>query len=198
MEPDRMTGGRYRTGRKSPTWHKQAECRNYQNVDWWFSETPEHIVKATTICGRCPVAQECANTAIENGETFGIWGGLTPKQRRQKRVARHTNHKHNDAPTLPERRIRQLSLQPLRDYTGSAIRRRMADRGGNITEAGAAAAEWGVSVQQTARWATYQNPTIRVYLAERIADHLGTHPAAIWPEYVNMFAGPLQQPKRQR
>ncbi len=193
-----MTGGRYRTGRKSPTWHKQAECRNYQSVDWWFSETPEHIVKATTICGRCPVAQECANTAIENVETFGIWGGLTPKQRRQKRAARHTNHKHNDAPTLPKRRIRQLSLQPLRDYTGSAIRRRMADRGGNITEAGAAAAEWGVSVQQTARWATYQNPTIRVYLAERIADHLGTHPAAIWPEYVNMFAGPLQQPKRQR
>ena len=198
MEPDSMTGGRYRTGRKSPTWHKQAECRNYQSVDWWFSETPEHIVKATTICGRCPVAQECANTAIENVETFGIWGGLTPKQRRQKRAARHTNHKHNDAPTLPKRRIRQLSLQPLRDYTGSAIRRRMADRGGNITEAGAAAAEWGVSVQQTARWATYQNPTIRVYLAERIADHLGTHPAAIWPEYVNMFAGPLQQPKRQR
>ena len=89
-----MTGGRYRTGRKSPTWHKQAECRNYQSVDWWFSETPEHIVKATTICGRCPVAQECANTAIENVETFGIWGGLTPEQLRKARSASHRAKGH--------------------------------------------------------------------------------------------------------
>ena len=94
MEPDRMTGGRYRTGRKSPTWHKKAECRNYQNVDWWFSETPEHIVKATTICRRCPVAQECANTAIENVETFGIWGGLTPEQLRKARSASHRAKGH--------------------------------------------------------------------------------------------------------
>ncbi len=89
-----MTGGRYRTGRKSPTWHKHAECRNYQNVDWWFSETPEHIVKATTICGRCPVAQQCANTAIENVETFGIWGGLTPEQLRKARSASHRAKGH--------------------------------------------------------------------------------------------------------
>ena len=88
-----MTGGRYRTGRKSPTWHKQAECRNYQSVDWWFSETPEHIVKATTICRRCPVAQECANTAIENVETFGIWGGLTPEQLAQKQDRQATGPK---------------------------------------------------------------------------------------------------------
>ena len=193
-----MTGGRYRTGRKSPTWHKQAECRNYQSVDWWFSETPEHIVKATTICGRCPVAQECANTAIENVRNVRHMGRPNPQTTQTKTGGPPHQPQTQRRPNTSERRIRQLALQPLRDYTGSAIRRRMADRGGNITEAGAAAAEWGVSVQQTARWATYQNPTIRVYLAERIADHLGTHPAAIWPEYVNMFAGPLQQPKRQR
>ena len=29
----------------------------------------------------CEVSVECLQTAIENNETFGIWGGLTPKER---------------------------------------------------------------------------------------------------------------------
>lgn len=48
--------------------------------------TPEHgnqhshAVKA--ICQTCPVQPECLEYAVANFERFGIWGGLTERERR--------------------------------------------------------------------------------------------------------------------
>lgn len=36
---------------------------------------------AQTICGRCPIKNQCADYAINSDEPFGIWGGLTPQDR---------------------------------------------------------------------------------------------------------------------
>jgi len=55
--------------------------------DWWFPEKEDHpagridAVHAKSICRRCPHQAECAEWGIEN-ESFGIWGGLSQKQRR--------------------------------------------------------------------------------------------------------------------
>jgi len=35
-----------------------------------------------TWCGRCPVTQECLDFALSVNEKWGIWGGLSPEQRR--------------------------------------------------------------------------------------------------------------------
>lgn len=38
--------------------------------------------KAAVICRRCPVMQECAAEALDNRVEFGVWGGMTERQRR--------------------------------------------------------------------------------------------------------------------
>ena len=38
--------------------------------------------KAVTICRHCPVMQECAAEALDNQVEYGVWGGMTERQRR--------------------------------------------------------------------------------------------------------------------
>ena len=38
--------------------------------------------KAISICKTCPYQEPCASWGIKN-EVYGIWGGITPKERRQ-------------------------------------------------------------------------------------------------------------------
>jgi WhiB family redox-sensing transcriptional regulator len=38
--------------------------------------------KAVVICRHCPVVRECAADALDNQVEYGIWGGMTERQRR--------------------------------------------------------------------------------------------------------------------
>lgn len=38
--------------------------------------------KAAAICRHCPVAMECLADALDNRVEFGVWGGMTERQRR--------------------------------------------------------------------------------------------------------------------
>ncbi|CAM3051981.1 Transcriptional regulator WhiB [Mycobacterium intermedium] len=38
--------------------------------------------KAATICRHCPVMQQCAADALDNQVEYGVWGGMTERQRR--------------------------------------------------------------------------------------------------------------------
>lgn len=38
--------------------------------------------KAAALCRHCPVMRECAADALDNRVEFGIWGGMTERQRR--------------------------------------------------------------------------------------------------------------------
>lgn len=37
---------------------------------------------AKQACLSCPVRAECLRRALETGERYGIWGGMTPDERR--------------------------------------------------------------------------------------------------------------------
>jgi WhiB family redox-sensing transcriptional regulator len=37
---------------------------------------------AIAVCAGCPVAGECLSWALESGERFGVWGGLSERDRR--------------------------------------------------------------------------------------------------------------------
>ena len=37
-------------------------------------------------CEKCPVRQECAEYALAANEPYGLWGGLTPRERQQIRA----------------------------------------------------------------------------------------------------------------
>jgi WhiB family redox-sensing transcriptional regulator len=42
----------------------------------------QDTIWAKKMCEECPVLKSCRNYAIEAKEPFGIWGGLTPVERR--------------------------------------------------------------------------------------------------------------------
>jgi WhiB family redox-sensing transcriptional regulator len=41
-----------------------------------------HYGPALTICEDCPVKLHCLKFALETNERHGVWGGMTPNQRR--------------------------------------------------------------------------------------------------------------------
>lgn len=54
--------------------------------DMFFPSRGESIKAAQEICAGCPVREPCLDYAITNRERFGIWGGLSERERR--RIAR--------------------------------------------------------------------------------------------------------------
>lgn len=43
--------------------------------------------EAVAVCARCPVIGECLDEALERDERWGIWGGVTERERRLLREA---------------------------------------------------------------------------------------------------------------
>lgn len=67
-------------------WHSAAMCRGASG-DWVTmpnSKTDRRKAKSWELahCDVCPVQAECLDFALEMGETFGIFGGMLPEERR--------------------------------------------------------------------------------------------------------------------
>ena len=73
-----MSGGR--------RWKEQGICGEI-DPDLFFSENADDVKAAKQICGTCPVAEQCREHGLDTGPEFGIWGGLTPAERRAARAA---------------------------------------------------------------------------------------------------------------
>lgn len=59
-------------------WQEQSKCAepNYVKYrDLFFSEDPEDILDAKSICETCPVRRQCLSWALDNKEIWGVWGG---------------------------------------------------------------------------------------------------------------------------
>lgn len=69
------------------SWQDYANCRG-ADADLFFPERGASTRKAKTICTACEVKDDCLNFAIQNGEKFGIWGGMSERERRRVRRAR--------------------------------------------------------------------------------------------------------------
>lgn len=74
-------------GRPSPEeyqrsyWVTRAHCRG-GDPEVLFVRGAEQRGVAASVCGRCPVADQCLADALDNQIEFGVWGGLTERQRR--------------------------------------------------------------------------------------------------------------------
>lgn len=72
-------------------WAGDALCAGYHSEMWYpplFKEertAPEaqYYDLGKLICEHCPIQQECAERGAD--EEYGMWGGLTPKERRLNR-----------------------------------------------------------------------------------------------------------------
>ena len=72
-------------------WMRRAKCRDKVDVhDFFSSGMPAQ--RAKDFCtgdgggGRCPVLEMCRRTSIANHEEYGVWGGLSPDDRRRARA----------------------------------------------------------------------------------------------------------------
>lgn len=68
-------------------WASQAKCLQ-ADPETFFPEKGGSTREAKRICMQCEVRIECLEYALENDERFGIWGGLSERERRKlKRLA---------------------------------------------------------------------------------------------------------------
>jgi WhiB family redox-sensing transcriptional regulator len=72
----------------APEWQERALC-SQTDPEAFFPEKGGSTREAKRICGRCDVKAECLEYALGHDERFGIWGGLSERERRKlkRRVA---------------------------------------------------------------------------------------------------------------
>jgi len=68
-------------------WMDDAICQQ-TDPEAFFPEKGGSTGDARRICRGCDVREECLEYALENDERFGIWGGMSERQRRPMRAAR--------------------------------------------------------------------------------------------------------------
>jgi WhiB family redox-sensing transcriptional regulator len=68
-------------------WAADAKCLQ-ADPETFFPEKGGSTREAKRICVQCDVRELCLDYALENDERFGIWGGLSERERRKlKRIA---------------------------------------------------------------------------------------------------------------
>lgn len=63
-------------------WEDKALCATVGG-DAWYPEKGESTFDAKKICRLCEVRLECLQAALDRDERFGVWGGLSERERRK-------------------------------------------------------------------------------------------------------------------
>ena len=75
------------SGMEDRGWQARANCMGV-DPDLFFPERGASTREAKEVCRGCVVREDCLEFAIANGEKFGIWGGMSERERRRVRRAR--------------------------------------------------------------------------------------------------------------
>ena len=63
------------------SWAARGACATMDPDEFFVQGAEQHAVK--TACGGCPVRTQCLVDALENRIDFGVWGGMTERERRR-------------------------------------------------------------------------------------------------------------------
>ncbi len=66
----------------APDWQERALCAQ-TDPEAFFPEKGGSTQEAKRICSRCEVRPDCLQYALGNDERFGVWGGMTERERRK-------------------------------------------------------------------------------------------------------------------
>lgn len=62
-------------------WMSSALCSRHDEKELWFSDRPEDIERAKSVCGVCFVKTECLEYAVTEKIREGVWGGYDEGER---------------------------------------------------------------------------------------------------------------------
>jgi WhiB family redox-sensing transcriptional regulator len=63
-----------------PEWPSRGACRDIDPETLFVVGAAQH--KAKAICMGCPVRMDCLADALDSRAEFGVWGGMTERERR--------------------------------------------------------------------------------------------------------------------
>lgn len=63
------------------SWTTRGACVTMDPDCFFVQGSEQHAIKAT--CLGCPVKTECLADALDNRIDFGVWGGMTERERRR-------------------------------------------------------------------------------------------------------------------
>ena len=75
------------SGEEEKSWQTKSNCMGV-DPDLFFPERGASTREAKEVRRGCVVREECLEYALSNGEKFGIWGGMSERERRRLRRAR--------------------------------------------------------------------------------------------------------------
>ncbi|PKW26544.1 WhiB family transcriptional regulator [Phycicoccus duodecadis] len=75
ISPDVVTDGHWVT-----EWAPLGRCAGTDPDALFVQGKAQRAAKA--VCKGCPVVAECLADALDNGTEFGVWGGMTERERR--------------------------------------------------------------------------------------------------------------------
>ena len=61
-------------------WASQGQCRQGQRDELFVRGAGQN--QAKSLCGGCPARPECLAEALDNEIEWGVWGGMTERERR--------------------------------------------------------------------------------------------------------------------
>src|SRR3712207_9187953 len=61
-------------------WTAMAACQRQDPDELFVTGAAQNRAKA--VCMGCPVRTECLSDALDNRVEFGVWGGMTERERR--------------------------------------------------------------------------------------------------------------------
>jgi WhiB family redox-sensing transcriptional regulator len=61
-------------------WIREAKCRQSRPDDLFVTGAAQH--QAKLVCAGCPVTLQCLAEALDQRIEWGVWGGMTERERR--------------------------------------------------------------------------------------------------------------------
>jgi len=62
-------------------WQIEAACRRWPDPDAFFPDRGVEDAAILLLCSGCPVAIQCRTQALRERQRYGVWGGLTERDR---------------------------------------------------------------------------------------------------------------------
>jgi len=68
-------------------WRLLGTCRQV-DPELWYPDKGASVKDPKRVCRSCPVRDQCLEYAMDHDERYGVWGGLSERERRRLRRTR--------------------------------------------------------------------------------------------------------------